>query len=58
MVAKLKFLMEATQFVYCFLGFLLTNPQVYRMTSIMYLFRPLLTHKAIYHKTVKAKLYI
>jgi len=36
---------------------MLTDAQVYYMTSILYLFWPPLTAKAIYRETVEAKLY-
>jgi len=36
---------------------MLTDAQVYCMTSMIYLFRPPLTAKAIYKKTAEAKLY-
>jgi len=36
---------------------MLTDAQVYCMTSMIYLFRPSLTAKAIYRKTAEAKLY-
>ena len=36
---------------------MLTDAQVYCMTSMIYLFRPPLTAKAIYRKTAEAKLY-
>ena len=39
-------------------GVMLTDAQVYCMTSMIYLFRPSLTAKAIYKKTAEAKLYI
>jgi len=34
---------------------MLTDAQVYCMTSVIYLFRPPLTAKAIYRKTAEAK---
>jgi len=36
---------------------MLTDAQVYCMTSMIYLFRPPLTAKAIYRKMTEAKLY-
>jgi len=36
---------------------MLTDAQVYCITSMIYLFRPPLTAKAIYRKTAEAKLY-
>ena len=36
---------------------MLTDAQVYCMTSMIYLFRPPLIAKAIYRKTAEAKLY-
>ena len=46
-----------TQIDKCFYGVMLTDAQVYCMTSMIYLFRPPLTAKAIYRKTAEAKLY-
>jgi len=36
---------------------MLTDAQVYCITSMIYLFRPSLTAKAIYKKTAETKLY-
>ena len=41
----------------CFCGVMLTDAQVYCMTSMIYLCRPPLTAKAIYRKMAEAKLY-
>ena len=41
-----------------FYGVMLTDAQVYCMTSMIYLFRPPLTTKVIYRKMAEAKLYI
>jgi len=37
---------------------MLTDAQIYCMTSMIYLFQPPLTAKAIYKKTAEAKLYL
>jgi len=50
-----NFMMQ-TQIDY-FYGVMLTDAQVYCMTSMIYLFRLPLTAKAVYRKTAEAKLY-
>jgi len=50
-----NFMMQ-TQIDLYFYMVMLTDAQVYYMTSMIYLFRPPLTAKAIYRKTAEAKL--